>query len=120
MVLSEGPGGGTSSVWPPRAVCPLAPCPQLPGPTPESLWSSPHLLPHDSRFSLEPKVGLLFIPKLSFILGFDVLDLSVLIFLNLLLGFLEFPKLLPDIFLCLPWGRERKCVLKEGAVRLRC
>lgn len=29
VVLSEGPGGGTS-VWSPRAVCPLAPCPQPP------------------------------------------------------------------------------------------
>lgn len=72
----------------------------------------PHLLPHDSRLSLEPKVGLLFIPKLSLILGFDVLNLSVLIFFNLLLGFLEFPKLLPDIFLCLAQsgeGRENAC-----------
>lgn len=90
-------GGGTS-VCPPRAICPLAPCPHHPlgcsqGP------QRAHLLPHDARFSLEPKVGLLFIPELSLVLSFDVLDLPVFIFFNLLLGFLKFPKLLSNIFL---------------------
>lgn len=97
---------------------PLAPCPQ----TPLGCFQGPqraHLLPHDARFSLEPQVGLLFISELSLVLSFDVLDLPVFIFFNLLLGFLKFPKLLPNIFLCLPWwegGRERE----SGEMGLGC
>lgn len=107
------------------SICPLPPASSgmLSGPTPGSSCSSPHLLPHDSRFSLEPKVGLLFVPKLPLILGFDVLDLPVFIFFNLLLGFLEFPKLLSDIFLGLAQSgerRERESLLREGAVRPLC
>lgn len=105
------------------STCPLPPASSgmLPGPAPGSPRSCSHLLPHDSCFSFKPKVGLLFISKLSLILGFDVLDLSVLIFFNLLLGFLEFPELLSDIFLCLPQsGEGRERVLREGVVRLLC
>lgn len=87
----------------------------LPGPT-QVTEGQPHLLPHDAGLSLEPKVGFLLVPKLSLVLGFDVLDLSVFIFFNLLLGFLKLPKLLSDIFLCLAQREgQKESVLGEGA-----
>lgn len=60
-----------------------------------------YLLPHDARFSFKPQVRFLFIPQLLFIFGFDILDLPVFIFFDLLLGLFKLSQLLPDIFLCL-------------------
>lgn len=71
-----------------------------------------YLLPHDACFSFESQVCFLFIPKLLLIFGLDVLDLTVFIFFNLLLGLFKLPQLLPDILLCLAW-REEECEPRE-------